>query len=139
MQGHRKSIRHRNKNGYFLTVCPLDDHFVVARAVKPLDSFVDGRKVTVIPFVIIDNTTGKVLQDLSHWVVSPQASWAFHNVKFETICSCLGRYTIIIGPDEKNHNMKVLTRKQPFTLRLNVSNILVSKRCVEKHDKRSRC
>ena len=129
----RKSIRHRNKNGYFLTVCPLDDRFVVARAVKPLDIFVDARKVTVIPFVIIDNSTGEVLQDLSHWVVPPQASWAFHNVKFEAIYSCSGRYTIIIGPDENSHNMKttkVLTRKQPFTLRLNVSIILISKRCV---------
>ena len=78
----------------------------------------------IIPFVIIDNTTGEVLQDLSHWVVSPQTSLAFHNVKFEAICSCSGRYTIIIGPDENNYSMKttkLLTRKQPFTLRLNVS------------------
>ena len=122
----RKSIRHRTKDGYFLTVCPLDDHFVIARAVKPQSRFIEDREVTIIPFVIIDNTTGQVLQDLSHWVVSPQASWAFHNVKFEAICSCSGRYTIIIGPDENNCSMKttkLLTRKKPFTLRLKVSMI----------------
>ena len=117
-------FRYRNKNGYFLTVTTLDGQFVIARVVKPHRTWVNNTELTSVLFVIIDDSTGQVLQDLFHGRISGSENWAFHNLNFETITSCNGQYIIVVGPSEQNYAVKtakITTRKESFVLRINVS------------------
>ena len=120
----RRSFRYRNKNGYFLAVTSLGGQFVAARAVKPHRTFVNNTELTSVLFVIIDDSTGQVLQDLFHWRISGNINWTFQNINFETVSSCNGQYVIVIGPAEQNciaKTAKVITKKKSFVLWINVS------------------
>ncbi len=124
----RWSLRYRNKEGYFLTVTPLDKQYIIARSARSRVRDENGVKVNIVDFVLIDDNTGHVLQDLFRWKYL-NATNASQTPTFTAHCSSSRRFIVITGPTGNhccNQKVKVISRREPATLCLNVSQSLLS-------------